>query len=104
MNAGGRCSTDRVPGTPPRRQQSLLEAEGVEFSAGGKLDMSRYRFEVDIDDVGDAAMRLFHEHPDVRTSTVYRRLEATGLNRSEAIRAALVQADHRLQDQQVLYL
>ncbi len=30
------------------------------------------------------------------------RLEATGLNRSEAIRAALVQAGHRLQDQQVL--
>jgi len=29
--------------------------------------------------VGDAAMRLFHEHPGVRTSTVYRRLEATGL-------------------------
>jgi Arc/MetJ-type ribon-helix-helix transcriptional regulator len=30
------------------------------------------------------------------------RLEATGLSRSEAIRAALVQADDRLQNQQVL--
>jgi len=30
------------------------------------------------------------------------RLEATGLSRSEAIRAALAQADDRLQNQQVL--
>jgi len=51
VNAAGRCSTDQVPGAPPRRQQALLEAEGVEFSANGTLDMDSYRFEVDLDDL-----------------------------------------------------
>lgn len=51
VNAGGGCSTDRVPGGQPGRQQALLEAEGIEFSAAGKLDMNRYRFEVDVDDL-----------------------------------------------------
>ena len=48
VNAAGRCSAD---GNQPGRQQALLEAEGVEFTRGGNLDMTRYRFEIDVDDL-----------------------------------------------------
>lgn len=51
VNASGGCSTDRVPGAQPGRQRALLEAEGVEFSDGGKIDLGRFRFEVDVDDL-----------------------------------------------------
>ena len=48
VNAAGGCSAD---GDEPGRQRKLLEGEGVEFSNGGRLDMARYRFEIDIDDI-----------------------------------------------------
>ena len=51
VNAAGRCSTDDVQGGRPGRQRRLLEAEGVEFSAAGALDMKRYRFRVNVDDL-----------------------------------------------------
>ena len=51
VNAAGRCSTDDVEGNQPGRQRALLEAEGVEFSAAGALDMGRYRFEPEDDDI-----------------------------------------------------
>ncbi len=51
VNAAGRCSTDDVAGNRPGTQRALLEAEGVQFSAAGSIDMTRYRFVIDIDDV-----------------------------------------------------
>ena len=51
VNAAGRCSSDEVAGNQPGRQRGLLEAEGVEFGRSGNLDMKRYRFEVDVDDL-----------------------------------------------------
>jgi methylated-DNA-protein-cysteine methyltransferase-like protein len=44
VNASGGCSTDRLPDFPKGLQRSLLEEEGVEFRANGKLDMERYRW------------------------------------------------------------
>lgn len=54
VNAGGGCSTDRLGGASVGRQRSLLEAEGVEFSAAGKLDLRRYRYQLEIDDLVEA--------------------------------------------------
>jgi methylated-DNA-protein-cysteine methyltransferase-like protein len=51
VNAIGLCSTDEATGGEPGRQRALLEAEGVEFSRAGTLDLERYRFELDVDDV-----------------------------------------------------
>lgn len=51
VNAAGRCSADDVEGNEPGRQRRLLQAEGIEFSPAGRLDLSRYRFEVDVDDL-----------------------------------------------------
>jgi len=42
VNASGGCSTDRLPDIPPDLQRALLEAEGVEFSANGTLDLGTY--------------------------------------------------------------
>jgi methylated-DNA-protein-cysteine methyltransferase-like protein len=44
VNASGGCSTDRLPDVPMGLQQSLLEAEGVEFRANGTLDLEVYRW------------------------------------------------------------
>jgi methylated-DNA-protein-cysteine methyltransferase related protein len=44
VNARGGCSTERLPDVPAGLQQAMLEAEGVVFSPGGTLDLSRYRF------------------------------------------------------------
>jgi methylated-DNA-protein-cysteine methyltransferase-like protein len=44
VNAGGGCSTDRLPDIPPGMQRSLLESEGVEFRANGTLDLTLYRW------------------------------------------------------------
>jgi methylated-DNA-protein-cysteine methyltransferase-like protein len=51
VNAAGRCSTDQAAGSQPGRQRARLEAEGVEFKAGGSLDLKRYRFDIDVDDL-----------------------------------------------------
>ena len=45
VNARGRCSTDALATGERGRQQRLLEAEGVEFRAGGDLDLARYRWD-----------------------------------------------------------
>src|SRR5512137_1894175 len=45
VNAQGGCSTDRSGELPPGLQRSLLEAEGVEFDAGGTLALERYRWQ-----------------------------------------------------------
>jgi methylated-DNA-protein-cysteine methyltransferase related protein len=44
VNASGGCSTDRMPDIAPGLQRALLEREGVEFGAGGTLDLARYRW------------------------------------------------------------
>jgi methylated-DNA-protein-cysteine methyltransferase-like protein len=45
VNAGGGCSTDRLPDFPKGLQRSMLEEEGVEFDLSGKVDdMERYRW------------------------------------------------------------
>lgn len=44
VNASGGCSTDRVSDLPQGLQQALLEAEGVAFSAHGRLDLDQYRW------------------------------------------------------------
>lgn len=43
INAQGACSTGRVI-LPPDKQQRMLEAEGIEFDARGRCDLSRYRW------------------------------------------------------------
>jgi len=45
VNASGGCSTDRLPDVPTGLQRSMLEAEGVEFSAAGKIDLERFRWQ-----------------------------------------------------------
>jgi methylated-DNA-protein-cysteine methyltransferase-like protein len=54
INSQGACSTGRVI-LPPDKQQRMLEAEGVEFDARGRCNLSRYRwmpeeFEQTVDD------------------------------------------------------
>jgi len=44
VNATGSCSTERLPDIPPGLQRAMLEAEGIEFSAGGTLDLARFRW------------------------------------------------------------
>jgi methylated-DNA-protein-cysteine methyltransferase-like protein len=44
VNASGGCSTDRLPDLPVGLQRSLLEAEGVEFSFAGRIDLERFRW------------------------------------------------------------
>jgi methylated-DNA-protein-cysteine methyltransferase related protein len=43
INAQGSCSTGRVL-IPPDKQQRMLEAEGIQFDARGRCDLSRYRW------------------------------------------------------------
>ena len=43
INSQGKCSTGRVL-LPHNVQQSLLEAEGIEFDASGRCDLGRYRW------------------------------------------------------------
>ncbi len=44
VNASGGCSTDRLPGDSVGYQRILLELEGVQFGANGKLPVERYRW------------------------------------------------------------
>ena len=44
VNASGGCSTERLPDLPGGLQQRLLEREGVEFDARGKLDLKEFRY------------------------------------------------------------
>ena len=44
VNASGGCSTDRLPDVPEGLQRHLLEREGVDFDARGKLDLDEYRY------------------------------------------------------------
>ena len=44
VNAGGGCSTDRLPDLPGGLQQAMLEAEGVEFRENGTLELEKYRW------------------------------------------------------------
>lgn len=43
INSQGKCSTGRLT-IPINLQQELLEAEGIEFNASGKCDMSKYQW------------------------------------------------------------
>ncbi|MBV9215266.1 MAG: MGMT family protein [Acidobacteria bacterium] len=43
INSQGKCSTGRLT-MPVNLQQELLEAEGVEFNAAGKCDLSKFQF------------------------------------------------------------
>ena len=44
VNASGGCSTDRLGDIPPGLQRALLQAEGVEFDASGRLSLERFRW------------------------------------------------------------
>ena len=44
VNAGGGCSTDRLPDIPTGMQRSFLEDEGVIFRDNGTLDLDIYRW------------------------------------------------------------
>lgn len=46
INSQGACSTGRVI-LPPDKQQRMLEAEGIEFDAGGRCQLGRYRWTPD---------------------------------------------------------
>lgn len=43
INSQGKCSTGRLT-IPINLQQELLEAEGIEFNASGRCDMSKYQW------------------------------------------------------------
>lgn len=43
INSQGKCSTGRLT-IPINLQQELLEAEGVEFNAAGKCDISKFQW------------------------------------------------------------
>jgi len=43
VNARGEISDRSVPGSEPL-QRAMLEAEGIVFSAGGRIDLERYRW------------------------------------------------------------
>lgn len=43
INSQGKCSTGRLT-IPLNLQQELLEAEGVEFNAGGKCDLAKFQW------------------------------------------------------------
>lgn len=49
INSQGACSTGRVI-LPPDKQQRLLEAEGIEFDARARCNLSRYRWSPDEDE------------------------------------------------------
>ena len=44
INAGGAVSVRSTPGWDGR-QRALLEAEGVEFSGGGRVNLERFRWD-----------------------------------------------------------
>ena len=54
VNAAGGCSTDRLGGAHVGRQRALLEAEGIDFSAAGKLDLASYRCRLEVEDLVEA--------------------------------------------------
>lgn len=43
INSQGKCSTSKLT-MPMNLQQELLEAEGIEFNAAGKCEMSRFQW------------------------------------------------------------
>ncbi len=43
INSQGKCSTGKLT-VPVDLQQTLLEAEGIEFNAAGKCDLGRYQW------------------------------------------------------------
>lgn len=49
VNASGGCSTDSLPHLLKGTQRALLEAEGVEFTSEGKVDLSRFRYDPEAD-------------------------------------------------------
>jgi len=44
VNASGGCSTERLPDSPPRLQQVLLEREGILFRENHTLALEVYRW------------------------------------------------------------
>ena len=51
VNAAGGCSTDGIAGVEVGDQRALLEVEGIEFRDNGRLEIERYRYELEIDDL-----------------------------------------------------
>lgn len=43
INSQGKCSTSKLT-VPVNLQQTLLEAEGIEFNATGKCDLGRHQW------------------------------------------------------------
>ncbi|HQZ81677.1 MAG TPA: MGMT family protein [Pyrinomonadaceae bacterium] len=59
INSLGKCSTGKLT-IPVNLQQTLLEAEGVEFNASGKCDLGRYQwFPEGLGDQTDEQTTLF---------------------------------------------
>lgn len=58
INSQGKCSTGKLT-LPVNLQQELLEAEGVEFNAAGKCDLSARQWHPDGFQPDDEQTRLF---------------------------------------------
>ncbi len=59
INAKGEVSRSPHRNGTDDYQQSLLEAEGIEFNAAGKLDLKRYRWIADTDLLEAAIARVW---------------------------------------------
>jgi len=58
INSQGKCSTGKLT-VPTNLQQTLLEAEGVEFNAVGKCDLALYQWFPDGSEQTDEQTTLF---------------------------------------------
>ena len=58
INSQGKCSTGRLT-IPINLQQELLEAEGIEFNAAGRCDMSKFQWWPEDFERNDEQISLF---------------------------------------------
>lgn len=58
INAKGEVSESPLRHGTDYIQRSLLEDEGIEFSKAGKISLSRYRWQPDLDEIDDALASL----------------------------------------------
>lgn len=65
INAKGEVSHSPLRYGTDYLQQSLLEDEGIEFNANGKVDLSRYRWDPPAELIEQALDRLRTDSPEV---------------------------------------